>query len=45
MVADYKHLQIEVDDEDDENLLENFPASNAFISEALDNGGKVFVHW
>lgn len=45
MIAGYKHLQIQVDDEDDENLLESFTASNDFIRNALANGGKVFVHW
>lgn len=39
------HLQIEVDDEDEENLLEHLPTTNKFIEDALDGGGCVFVHW
>jgi dual specificity phosphatase 12 len=44
-VDPYKHLIIHVDDVEDENLLEHFPATNEFIQEALDNGGAVLVHW
>jgi len=44
-VKPYKHLQIDVDDEDEENLLEFFPTSNCFIGNALSAGGNVFVHW
>ncbi|KAF2100675.1 phosphatases II [Rhizodiscina lignyota] len=42
--APYKHLMIEVDDVEDENLLEHFPATNRFIQDGLDGGGGVFVH-
>lgn len=31
----YQHLHIPVDDVEDENLLEWFPRSNAFIAQAL----------
>lgn len=41
----FKHFQIEVDDEDEENLLEFFPASTRFIEDALESGGSVLVHW
>ena len=41
----YKHLVIEVDDVKDENILEHFPTSNAFIREGLNAGGGVLVHW
>lgn len=44
-VKGYKHLQIEVDDDEDENLLESFPSCNRFIKDALESGGGVFVHW
>jgi dual specificity phosphatase 12 len=46
-LKDYKHrhLQIEVDDVEDENLLEHFKTTNAFIEEGLSAGGGVFVHW
>lgn len=39
------HLHIPVDDVDDEDLLQYFPAANTFIKEALENGGGVLVHW
>lgn len=45
LMQPYKHLQIDVDDDEEENLLEFFPASNRFIGDALDNGGSVLVHW
>lgn len=41
----YKHLHVEVDDVEDENLLEHFKATNEFIQEGLDSGGSVLVHW
>ena len=45
LFAKYKHLVVEVDDVDDENLLEHFAATNAFIQDGLDGGGGVLVHW
>jgi dual specificity phosphatase 12 len=45
LLEDYKHLQIEVDDVEDENLLQHFKATNAFIEEGLNAGGGVYVHW
>ncbi|KAF1983016.1 dual specificity protein phosphatase 12 [Aulographum hederae CBS 113979] len=39
-----KHLIIQVDDVEDENLLEHFSRSNDFIQDGLDGGGAVFVH-
>ncbi|TAQ83114.1 hypothetical protein B7494_g8562 [Chlorociboria aeruginascens] len=45
----YEHLQIEVDDVEDENLLAEFERSGRWIEEALQNGregkeGRVLVH-
>jgi len=40
----YKHMQVELDDVEDENILEHFPETNRFISEALEMGGHVFIH-
>ncbi|KAL4873167.1 hypothetical protein BDV12DRAFT_160505 [Aspergillus spectabilis] len=40
----YQHHQIEVDDLEDENLLEHFPAAIRFIQTGLDAGGSVLVH-
>jgi dual specificity phosphatase 12 len=40
-----KHMIVEVDDVEDENLLEHLPATNRFIKEGLDSGGGVLVHW
>lgn len=45
LFQDYKHLVIEVNDVEDENILQYFPTSNAFIQEGLDGGGGVIVHW
>ncbi|KAF2709304.1 dual specificity protein phosphatase 12 [Pleomassaria siparia CBS 279.74] len=39
-----QHMVVEVDDVDDENLLEHFPATNRFIQNGLDSGGGVLVH-
>ncbi|KAL8711633.1 MAG: hypothetical protein Q9220_004043 [cf. Caloplaca sp. 1 TL-2023] len=35
----YKHLAIDIDDDDDKDIIQHFPASNAFIQEGLDRGG------
>ncbi|KAL4927188.1 dual specificity phosphatase YVH1 [Aspergillus undulatus] len=40
----YQHHRIEVDDIEDENLLEHFPAAIKFIQSGLDTGGSVLVH-
>ncbi|OOF97807.1 hypothetical protein ASPCADRAFT_205073 [Aspergillus carbonarius ITEM 5010] len=40
----FQHHSIEVDDVDDENLLEHFPAAIKFIQSGLDAGGGVLVH-
>ena len=45
LFAPYKHMTIEVDDEEEENLLEHFPCAIQFIQEGLRAGGGVFVHW
>ncbi|KAF3909559.1 hypothetical protein AA313_de0205237 [Arthrobotrys entomopaga] len=39
-----RHLHIEVDDDHDENLIEYFQTSNAFIDKAVQSGGNVFIH-
>ncbi|KAK6512256.1 tyrosine protein phosphatase yvh1 [Arthrobotrys musiformis] len=39
-----RHLHIEVDDDDDENLIEHFQTTNAFIDKAVRGGGNVLVH-
>ncbi|KAJ9270964.1 hypothetical protein DTO212C5_2909 [Paecilomyces variotii] len=44
LFAPYKHLAIEVDDVDDENILEHFPRAIAFIQSGLDEGGSVLIH-
>lgn len=44
LFSPFKHMVVEVDDTEDENLLEHFPATNAFIQEGLDGGGGVLVH-
>lgn len=41
-----EHLHIPVDDVDDEDLLQHFPTTNAFIRSGLESGtGGVLVHW
>lgn len=40
-----KHLHIPVDDIDDEDLMQYFPAAIEFIQSGLDGGGGVLVHW
>lgn len=45
LVSPYKQLLVEVDDVEDENLLQYFTTTNAFIQEGLDSGGGVLVHW
>lgn len=45
LVKPFRHMCVEVDDVEDENLLEHFAATNAFIQEGLDAGGGVYVHW
>jgi len=46
----YEHLNIEVDDVEDENLLGEFENTGKWIEEGLKNGkdgkkGSVLVHW
>lgn len=41
----YQHYSIGVDDVDDDNLLEHFPAAIKFIQSGLDSGRGVLVHW
>lgn len=40
----FKHLTIEVDDLENENILESFEKSGNWIESALKERGKVFVH-
>ena len=41
----YKHLVVEVNDVEDENILQHFPTTNAFIRDGVGGGGGVLVHW
>ena len=41
----YEHHVVEVNDVEDENIIQHFPASNAFMQQGLDGGGGVLVHW
>lgn len=45
LFVNYQHHVVEVDDVEDENIIEHFPTSNAFIRQGLDGGGGVLVHW
>lgn len=44
-LSSVQHHRIDVDDVEDENLLEHFPAAVKFIQSGLDSGGSVLVHW
>jgi dual specificity phosphatase 12 len=41
----FKHLQIEALDVDDENLLGEFERTGRWIENALEESGKVLIHW
>ena len=41
----YQHLNIDVNDVEDENLLGELPRAVEFITEALENSGRVLIHW
>lgn len=41
----FEHHVVDIDDVEDENIIQYFAASNAFIQEGLDGGGGVLVHW
>lgn len=45
LIRYFRHLQINVEDVEDENLLEYFPVTNQFIEDAIRAGGNVIVHW
>lgn len=40
----FKHLKLDILDVEDENIMQFFPQTNAFIQEAVDNGSSVLVH-
>ncbi|KAL8808071.1 MAG: hypothetical protein Q9182_000349 [Xanthomendoza sp. 2 TL-2023] len=40
----YKHLAIDIDDDEDADIIQHFPTSNAFVLEGLGRGGGVLVH-
>jgi len=43
-IKQYEHLMLRVEDDQNENSLQHFKESNAFIEAALAAGGGVFVH-
>ncbi|MCJ1475218.1 tyrosine protein phosphatase yvh1 [Lambiella insularis] len=45
LFTSYKHLVVELDDVEDEDILQHFATSNAFIRDGLAGGGGVLVHW
>ncbi|KAI4116091.1 MAG: hypothetical protein LQ345_003426 [Seirophora villosa] len=40
----YQRLVIDIDDLEDEDIIQHFPTSNAFIKAGLEGGGGVLVH-
>ncbi|KAI4175704.1 MAG: hypothetical protein LQ346_008023, partial [Caloplaca aetnensis] len=40
----FKHHVIDIDDVEDADIIQYFPASNGFIKEGLEGGGGVLVH-
>lgn len=40
----FKYLNIDVYDKSDEDIKKHFRITNRFISEALQNGGKILIH-
>jgi len=40
----YKHMHVDIFDTEDENILQYFPSTNAFIEEGIAAGGGVLVH-
>lgn len=45
LFEDYQHLAIDIDDDEDADIIQHFPACNAFIRDGLRGGGGVLVHW
>ena len=41
----FKHHVVEIDDVEEENIIQYFAASNVFITEGLESGGGVLLHW
>ncbi|KAL8867615.1 MAG: hypothetical protein Q9198_008453, partial [Flavoplaca austrocitrina] len=44
LFENYKHLSIDIDDDEDADIIQHFPTTNAFLHEGLDGGGGVLVH-
>ncbi|KAI4178401.1 MAG: hypothetical protein L6R41_008405, partial [Letrouitia leprolyta] len=40
----FEHLIIDINDDEGADIIQHFPASNAFIRKGLDSGGGVLVH-
>lgn len=45
LFQDFEHLVVEVDDVEDENLIQHFASTNAFVEKAMASDGAVFIHW
>lgn len=43
-VENFKHMQINIDDVEDENIIRHFPAIIEFMDEAIQSGTSVLVH-
>jgi dual specificity phosphatase 12 len=43
--TDFTRLRIELEDTEEENILQHFKETNAFIEQGIASEGGVFVHW
>lgn len=43
-VKNFKHLRIDIDDVEDENIMQHFAKTNEFINDAVNNGSGCLVH-
>lgn len=43
-VAGFRHLHIQIDDDDEEDIIKYFAVVNAFVDHARQQGGNVLIH-
>lgn len=45
MLESFKRLIIDINDDPDESIIDYFASAIQWIDDALEEGGKVLVHW